>query len=371
MWGLGGKHYWGRKEGSEGKVEGIVVVFAWMFSEPNHLKKYVDFYSSLGWNSLVCHSQFLNMFFPDKAAALALEIVNELLEELKARPCPVVFASFSGGPKACAYKALQIIDGKCEEYCNLGGEYSLVRDCVSGHIFDSSPVDFTSDMGTRFLLSPAFFSTARPPPFVRWLAHGFASSLDSLFLSNFEAQRANLWQTLYASVSIGAPYLILCSEDDDIAPCQTIRNFAQRLKDLGGDVKLITWTSSPHVGHYRHHPKEYKEAVTEVLSKSSFVYSKRTCQVKNEKTTTMEHSNCKNYGQPREREGGDLWAEGGGDDQNVPNISTRTRINGHGVLGEILSDVCVPKNVEGWDMSMGPRHSPRLSLAKSVRRSRL
>lgn len=30
------------------------------------------------------------------------------MKELKKRPCPVVFASFSGGPKACMYKALQV-----------------------------------------------------------------------------------------------------------------------------------------------------------------------------------------------------------------------------------------------------------------------
>ncbi|KAF3685518.1 Indole-3-acetate O-methyltransferase 1 [Capsicum annuum] len=31
-------------------------------------------------------------------------------QELKVRPCPVVFASFSGGPKACMYKVLQVPD---------------------------------------------------------------------------------------------------------------------------------------------------------------------------------------------------------------------------------------------------------------------
>jgi len=60
MWGFGGRYYWGRKVASE-KADGIVVVFAWMSSEEKHLMKYVDLYSSVGWNSLVCHSQFLNM----------------------------------------------------------------------------------------------------------------------------------------------------------------------------------------------------------------------------------------------------------------------------------------------------------------------
>ncbi|XP_039059781.1 uncharacterized protein LOC120203608 [Hibiscus syriacus] len=89
-----------------------------MSSQEKHLKNYVQLYASLGWDSLVCHSEFLNMFFPEKAAALALDLLIELVQELKMRPCPVVFASFSGGPKACMYKVLQMIDGLCEVQVN-------------------------------------------------------------------------------------------------------------------------------------------------------------------------------------------------------------------------------------------------------------
>lgn len=60
MWGFGGRYYWGRKNRSD-EIEGIVVVFAWMSSQERHLKSYVELYSSMGWNTLVCHAQFLNM----------------------------------------------------------------------------------------------------------------------------------------------------------------------------------------------------------------------------------------------------------------------------------------------------------------------
>lgn len=61
MWGFGGRFYWGRRERGE-EVQGLVVIYAWMSSEEKHVKSYVDLYASLGWNSLVCHSQFLNMY---------------------------------------------------------------------------------------------------------------------------------------------------------------------------------------------------------------------------------------------------------------------------------------------------------------------
>ena len=32
-------------------------------------------------------------------------------QELRIRPCPIVFAAFSGGPKACMYKVFQVNPG--------------------------------------------------------------------------------------------------------------------------------------------------------------------------------------------------------------------------------------------------------------------
>ena len=52
-----GSVYWGRKE-SESK--GIVVIFAWNSIPEKHLNSYLDLYSSLGWNSLVSHADFLS-----------------------------------------------------------------------------------------------------------------------------------------------------------------------------------------------------------------------------------------------------------------------------------------------------------------------
>ncbi|KAL3514496.1 hypothetical protein ACH5RR_027213 [Cinchona calisaya] len=396
MWGFGGRYYWGRKE-RVGKVEGIVVVFAWMSSQEKHLKNYVDLYSSLGWNSLICHSQFLNMFFPDKAASLALEIVNELVEELKIRPCPVVFASFSGGPKACMYKVLQIIGRKSEEQVNMD-QHRLVRDCVSGFIFDSSPVDFTSDLGTRFFLHPTVLKMSRPPALASWVANGIASSLDTLFLSRFESQRAEYWQTLYATISMGAPYLILCSEDDDLAPYPIICNFAQRLQELRGDVKLVKWKSSPHVGHYRYYPSEYKTAVTELLVKAAVSYSKQIRQLEGEKMglegthdeisepfgnlrkaaassqqsfqrialelndhffmpSSVEYHEGRHVGSVQDER----------KERYIP-LSSPPSMNAHGVLGQVLFDVCVPKNVENWDVRL-PTSSTRLSFASARRHS--
>ncbi|XP_068643270.1 uncharacterized protein [Aristolochia californica] len=407
MWGSGARFYWGRKE--TGGVKGVVVVFAWLSSDEKHLKRFVDLYASSGWNSLICHSEFLNMFFPDKATTIAFGLIGELVKELKGKPLPVVFAAFSGGPKACMYKVLQIIEEKCEEQLD-ADKYRAIRDCICGYIYDSSPVDFTSDLGTRFVLHPSVLKMNQPPRIVSWMASAIASGLDSLFLNRFEAQRAEYWQTLYSSVNMG-PFLILCSEDDELAPYQIICNFAQRLQELGGDVKLVKWASSSHVGHFKHHLTEYRAHVTELLEKAGLIYFQRTQQLNHERmglggTSDQINEVCSlskaaaNSNESLRRvavdpsdhfflpssmeiqEGRDI---GSVQDEHKQRLIHQQRsqpaISAHSVLGGMLFDVCIPRNVEDWDIKNGSfsrrqrfgsssRNGP-FNPIKCIRRSRL
>jgi acetyl esterase/lipase len=43
------------------------------------------------------------------------------------------------------------------------------------------------------------------------------------------------------------PILILCSEDDDLAPYSVVSDFAKHLEERGADVRLAIWNSSRHV----------------------------------------------------------------------------------------------------------------------------
>lgn len=402
-----GRVYWGDRKDGEGKlVVGIVVVFAWMSSEEKHLKQYVQLYASLGWNSLVCHSDFLNLFSPDKATSLAVNVLNELVKEVRIRPLPIVFAPFSGGPKACMYKVLQLIQGNCEIQLDLE-KYQVIRDCVSGHIYDSCPVDFVSDLGTKFVLHPSVLKMSQPPRVLSWIARGISSSLDFLFLNRFEAQRAEYWQTLYSSVNMG-PFLIFCSEDDDLAPYQVVCNFAQRLQDLCGDVKVVKWNSSPHVGHYKHHRVDYRAAVKELLEKAAFIYVRRIQRLDRERMGLEGACNkisesVNNLRKAAESSNQSLRrvAMGPSDHFFLPSsleyheskgvsslqdeqkerlihLQNPPRINAHGVLGKILFDVCVPKNIEDWDIRPAGsldrqiiRSSRPFNPIKCIRRSRL
>lgn len=78
--------------------------------------------------------------------------------------------------------------------------YRLVRNCVSGFVFDSSPIDITNDLGSRFALHRSILSRPGPSKVISWLAKGVSSTLDALYLTKFESQRAQYWQNLHSSV---------------------------------------------------------------------------------------------------------------------------------------------------------------------------
>ncbi|CAL5377346.1 unnamed protein product [Camellia sinensis] len=390
--GGGGRFYWARNQSLyTGKVKGIVVIFAWVSIQEIHLKNYVNLYSSLGWNSLVCLSDFLNPFFPERATSLAFALLNELVEELKIRPCPLVLAAFSGGSKACMYKIFQVIEGACEAQLSQD-DTRLIRNCISGHIYDSSPVDFTSDLGAQFTLHPTIRRIPGSAKLVSLIAKGVGSGLDALFLTRFGSHRTEYWQTLYSSVV----------KNDDLAPYSVICSFAQRLQDLGGNVKFVKWNGSPHVGtqlmlvrsekylgsqfavdnymvrHYKHYPIQYRAAVTELLEHAVSVYSQKIqglgersamegmhdqiseliCDLQNAAVNSNQSFRRVAQG-PNDhfflpssaeyscnKESGSLQDEQKGP-AHLPNPPS---MSAHTLLGQILFDACVPKNIEGWDI---------------------
>ncbi|BFI39981.1 hypothetical protein MPTK2_7g04990 [Marchantia polymorpha subsp. ruderalis] len=254
--------FWTRAKSSES--DGIVVVTAWVFSKPRQLEHYSRFYASSNWDSLICHPKVFNLWFPELAKNLALQVLDELAQELEKRPRPVVFATFSGGYLTCLWKIFQILQGTCVDVdCTLE-MYKTVRKCYAGQIHDSSPADFNSKIGANMASHPSVLNTRKRVAVVTWAAHATAKLLDSIWLKRFEAQNKELWTTLYKSGEMG-PIMVLCSKDDDIVPFNIIEDFCSRMTDLGCKVTMIAWEKSAHVDHFRRHTDEYKHAVRSFL----------------------------------------------------------------------------------------------------------
>ncbi|CAI9764390.1 unnamed protein product [Fraxinus pennsylvanica] len=391
---VGGRIYWVRSQDSisteELKIKGIVVIFAWVSSiTESQLKDSVNFYTSLGWNSLVCLSDFLNPFIPERATSLAFSVLNELVKELRSSMCPIVLAPSSGGSKACMYKFFQIIKGCCEAELNLE-DSRLVMHCISGQIYESDPVDFSSDLGARLASNHIVLKMPGFSKLVSFFAKGVTSSLDALFLTRFGSQHAEYWQTLCSSVDLGVPFLILCSENDDVVTYPVVCKFARQLRDMGGNVNVVKWKT----GHYKHQSIQYTTSIAELLEQAVSSFSRKIqklgertpmddmhdevsdliCDLQNAAVDSNQslrrvavgpndhfflpssagYGNSRDFGSvPEEQK------------ERSPNRSNPC-MSAHSVLGQVLFDACVPKNVEGWDIKFaGSRNAKPLA---SVRR---
>ncbi|KAH6767115.1 hypothetical protein C2S52_018098 [Perilla frutescens var. hirtella] len=345
--------YWAQNCGEDFRAKGIVVVFAWVSINEAQLNDSISFYSSLGWNSLVCRSNYLDPFFPERATSLAFAVLDELVKELKGGLCPVVLATFSGGSKACMYKVLQIIEGCSEVELNVE-DCRLVASCISGQIYDSDPIEFTTDLGARFALHRTILKIPGASKLVSFLAKGVTSSLDALFLTRFGSQRAEYWQTLYSSVGLGAPFLILCSENEDMVPFTTLCNFAKHLMDAGGNVKIVKRTASIHQGHHEYQSTQCMAAITEFLQRAVLVFSEKNQKLR-EKSSDLQNAavgpndhfflpSSTEYQNSREFESLQKERKERSPHRSSPCMSSNT------VLGQMLFKACVPKNVEGWDI---------------------
>ncbi|CAA0827634.1 Protein of unknown function DUF829- transmembrane 53 [Striga hermonthica] len=295
-------------------------------------------------------------------------------QELRCGLCPVVLLSFSGGSKACMYKVLQIIQG-CSDLELCLEDNRLLVSCISGQIYDSDPIEFTSDLGARFSLHRSILKFPGSSKLISLFAKGVTSSLDALFITRFGSQRADYWQTLYSSVGLGAPFLILCSENDEVAPLSTSTNFAQRLQDLGGYVKVVTCSA----GLIKHQSIQYTTAITEFLEQATSIFSEKIqnlgeksymddmhnkisnliCDLQNAAVDSNQsfrrvavgpndhfflpsstcYQNNKEYGSVQQES-----------KERSPNRSSPPCMGANSVLGQALFDACVPKNVEGWDI---------------------
>ncbi|KAL7118939.1 hypothetical protein ACP275_02G032300 [Erythranthe tilingii] len=378
----GGRFYWVRNREEGFKPKGVIVVFSWISISDFQLKDFARLYSSLGWNSLVCRSDYLNPFIPERATSLAFSVVVELVKhpdydttevfrwsqwklitiyhvykELRNGPCPVVLASFSGGSKACMYKVLQIIEG-CSDVDLSLEDSRLVVSCISGQIYDSDPIEFTSDLGARFALHRSILKMPGSSKLVSLFAKGVTSSLDALFITSFGSQRADYWETLYSSVGLEAPFLIVFSENDDVAPFSTLCNFAQQLQVLGGNVKVVKLSTSAHVGHYKHQNVQYTAAINELLEKAISNFSEKIQKLSEKSNQSFRRisfgqdddhfflPSSSDYRNSRDFEPTQLQQD---PKERLPHRSSPC-LSANSVLGQALFDVCIPKNIEGWDI---------------------
>ncbi|KAF6263379.1 hypothetical protein COO60DRAFT_459599 [Scenedesmus sp. NREL 46B-D3] len=291
----------------------LAVLYPWVWAGAGYVDKYVSLLHSLGFDVLLVGWSPAAMWVPWWARYMAWHVIEEVGKDLQqAGERPVVFYAFSGAAKGVLSSVLSLLARQHPLSQQQAGLAAAVLRCSVGCVYDSCPVDFTSAAGKKLVAphiftssgssanAPAAASTstgtnssssahvssraaaaaARLARFAATFATGVACELtagtmDFLLLEWLEQDRQAMWTALENS-PVRGPVLLLYSRADELAEAAQVSRLAGSLRLKGHQVLEQTWQDTPHCGHYRSHPEQYRDCVSYLLSQALQEWSARS-----------------------------------------------------------------------------------------------
>jgi len=290
-----------------------------LWAQPRIVSQYENLYKQLGCDVVVFNTPYGGLWISPWATYCAHSILRALEAQLSNTGTrPVFFCLFSGASICAYYKILQVLEPDtcataAEQKQDSQGLYPLVRKCLAGQLFDSSPVNFASQTGVKLLSSGSQRSDSgsHPEPAPRSIltttgsavrnsaVQLAAGTMDFFLFEHFDRRRRDMWKTLEEKASCPAhtpsttspatsatssspppaiPTLFLYSWDDHTADAHMIHSLASKLRCRGGQVLEQSWSHSPHVSHLRHHRADYQAAVAFFLQQATQQWQSRQQQ---------------------------------------------------------------------------------------------
>ncbi|XP_072034355.1 transmembrane protein 53-A-like [Amphiura filiformis] len=224
----------------------VVVMFSWLMAQPRHVNKYVDIYTSRGYDVLVIKPKPIHLMWPANARLLAREVLDYLCTDTR----PIVIHAFSVSAHVYA-EMLQIMNEEPTIY-------KPIKDRVLGQVFDSCALsedglDGIYDAATANSFTSFFLKRLIETYF--WFTRKY--TLDTILKIN----------QLLTKNPVKSPALVVFSKDDPIGTAKDNEALVAHWRDtLGKDVHVTCWKSSSHVAHLQKHHDEYVQAIQSFLS---------------------------------------------------------------------------------------------------------
>ncbi|CAL1387930.1 unnamed protein product [Linum trigynum] len=280
----------GSSDCSSAKSRTVVVLLGWLGSKQRHLKKYAEWYTSMGFHAITFTfpmSEVLSYQVGGKAEQDVELLVNHLADWLDDEPGKnkekknVVFHTFSN-TGWLTYGA--ILEKFREQDPSL---VERIRACVvdSAPVAAPDPQVWASGFCAAFLKKNSVATKGHAISDVE-LRVGTVKSLNQpakpalteaalqVVLEKFFGVVLNLPTvnkrlsdilSVLSSDQPRCPQLYIYSSADRVIPAGSVESFIEKQKKAGHEVRACNFVSTPHVDHFRSDPKLYTSQLAQFI----------------------------------------------------------------------------------------------------------
>ncbi|CAH1174141.1 unnamed protein product [Phaedon cochleariae] len=226
----------------------LVVMLSWLMARKKHVYKYADVYLRHGFDVLNISISPWQLLWPTKGSQMVAKDVLKFLEVNSAYPA-LVLHGFSVG----AYLWSEVMVHMAAEQ----QRYAGVLDRIVGQIWDSAADVTEIPKGLPVAVFPtnAVLQNALKQ-YVIYHMRTFDKVATVHYIRASQMFQTNL---------VRAPAQIFISKTDPIGTEESNLRVRETWENMGIQVNWKCWDKSPHVGHFRMHPKEYVAALNSFL----------------------------------------------------------------------------------------------------------
>lgn len=263
----------------------LVILAGWLGCKPRSLRRYQQFYDRLGWQTLsvvaapsmvvkqCLGSKESELKIPKdwpKSAKSAATSMTDLAWSVwglscQRRPPSIVVHVFSNGGCLLWEQMKLVLDADFQD----GWSKQTLADLetkVVGVVFDSCPSERFTEIGKALN-----YCSAKEQIAATWQGGWdfWTLPLRQSVRTRMQKRGDEYFERLKQDDS-GTPQLYLCSENDDLAPIENIRDLVRSRKEKVGDdmVWIHVWKDSPHCAHLRTDPRTYETILESFLLKA-------------------------------------------------------------------------------------------------------
>ncbi|XP_015515384.1 uncharacterized protein LOC107221045 [Neodiprion lecontei] len=232
----------------------LLVILSWLLSKRKHIMKFANFYMEQGFDVVTVSISPWQLIWPVKGSRLVAADLLAFLEQNQ-NYRQVLLHGFSVGGYMWGETLDLIINNR--------QKYDPVIERIVGQIWDSAADISEISIGTPLAVFPN-----------NAMLQGVMKKYLEYHLATFHKQATQYYirsSQLFHTNLVHAPALFLVSKTDPVGALKCNQRVKDSWDSLGIETYMKIFETSPHVGHFHKHPKEYVTELYTFLDKLGLI----------------------------------------------------------------------------------------------------